>query len=525
MQSVTKKLRNLFFTLQSNRLYWLIIALTLLHIVPIWLFKYFPSQDGPSHIENAYTLLHYFDHDALYNQYYDLNLDFVPNWLSHIELALLMLFVSPLTAEKIFLTIYVVVFVLSILYFLESVDKESSFFTLFAFPFIYNFLLHMGFYNFVFSVPLMFLAIGYWWRRRSKRLDWGLFAGLNLLLVFLFFCHLVSQLLAITSILFLAAMHYRTQVKKTFSFAAALIPSYIFPFYYLYTHSGQSHATRWTLEGSWRYFFGIGSLISYDLRELFVSGSLAVLLAALAIYTILREKIGLSGRRLRLKITLRDSFFLLAIVFSFLSVYMPNNMSGGGFVTHRLNLYPFLIILPWLSSTMSKPGRYVVGALAVTLILFHLAFTTYYYKLLNTGLEEYTSGIPFVGKNETILPVSFNDDRGESGIVRVYLHATGYYCAAKGSVDLSNYEARTNYFPLKYKSSVDPSGIGIRNKTGDIRPWAYPRTIDYILLWAPMERFAALEWIEKNYTLIHSQGRLKLYKRLGLLKAALQTNS
>jgi hypothetical protein len=100
MRSITEKLRNLFYTLQSNRLYWLIIALTLLHIVPIWLFTYFPSQDGPSHIENAYTLLHYFDHEASYNHYYYLNLDFVPNWLSHIELAFLMLFVSPLTAEK-----------------------------------------------------------------------------------------------------------------------------------------------------------------------------------------------------------------------------------------------------------------------------------------------------------------------------------------------------------------------------------------------------------------------------------------
>ena len=30
-------------------------------LVPIWLFRYFPTQDGPSHLYNAFVLSHYFD--------------------------------------------------------------------------------------------------------------------------------------------------------------------------------------------------------------------------------------------------------------------------------------------------------------------------------------------------------------------------------------------------------------------------------------------------------------------------------
>ncbi|HEX29740.1 TPA: hypothetical protein ENG04_06630, partial [Candidatus Poribacteria bacterium] len=134
-----------------NRFGWVIIGLTFLHVLPIWSFRYFPSQDGPCHLENSYMLLHYFDDDKTYSRYYKLNLRPVPNWLSHPLLALMMLFLPPLISEKILLTAYVILFVLSILYFLRSVGEDKLFLSLFAFPFIYNYLLHMGFYNFSFS--------------------------------------------------------------------------------------------------------------------------------------------------------------------------------------------------------------------------------------------------------------------------------------------------------------------------------------------------------------------------------------
>ena len=34
----------------------LIFVLLVLHVLPLWIFTYFPSQDGPAHIYNAYVL-------------------------------------------------------------------------------------------------------------------------------------------------------------------------------------------------------------------------------------------------------------------------------------------------------------------------------------------------------------------------------------------------------------------------------------------------------------------------------------
>ena len=100
--------------------YFFLILLTVLNIFPIWSFKYFPSQDGPCHIENSYMLLHYFDKDKIFSEYYDLNIKPVPNWASHFTLSFLMIFFPPVLSEKIFLTMYVLIFISCLLYFLKS---------------------------------------------------------------------------------------------------------------------------------------------------------------------------------------------------------------------------------------------------------------------------------------------------------------------------------------------------------------------------------------------------------------------
>jgi hypothetical protein len=508
-----KALMDKLHAIRSSHLYWLIIGLTLLHIIPIWAFRFFPSQDGPSHIENSYMLLHYFDRDRPYSRYYDLNLDPVPNWFSHLAMAFLMSFLPPIAVEKLLLTAYIILFVASILYLLNSVEREGAFFSLLAFPFIYNYLLHMGFYNFSLSFPLMFLSIGYWWRRRDRWRDWQVIVGLNLLLILIYFCHIVSQLLAIMAILLLALLHHRRKIHRALFLVLALIPSYLLPFYYVYTR-GTRRSGRWPSGDLWGYFAKIGSLTSYDLREYHLGRALAILFAALVIYTIVWEKTGLIKGRLRPQIGLRDGFLLLAVVFFLLYFYMPDGMSGGGFITTRLNLYPFIIILPWLSPYLWRPVKYGVGVIAIVLTLIHLGFTTYYYDVLNKGLEEYTSGIPFVGENETILPLSF-DHRGRSARIGIYLHAKGYYCAEAGAIMLANYEGSTDYFPLKWKPSMNPHAIigDIWSGDANIHPESYPEPIDYVLLWSPKDKFPALDWIQRNYELIHSQGRLRLYKR------------
>src|SRR5437899_4195899 len=143
-------------------------ALFAVQLAPVWAFRYFPTQDGPSHLENAniLLLLHRTDLPA-FREYYAINPKPTPNWLGHLALAGLILMSSPLLAEKILLTGYILALPLAVRYAFRAMRPESAALAVLSFPFLYNCLLHYGFYNFCLSIALFFVAIGYWLGRKT----------------------------------------------------------------------------------------------------------------------------------------------------------------------------------------------------------------------------------------------------------------------------------------------------------------------------------------------------------------------
>ena len=110
---------------------------------------------------------------------------------------LLMYLVPPLIAEKVLLTGYIVLMAASMLYLLNAVEDGRTPLVFIGFPFIYNYLLLMGFYNFSLSVALLMLVMGYWWKHfdtfgKKNMIVLGLLLGVFLV----FFMILVSNYFA-----------------------------------------------------------------------------------------------------------------------------------------------------------------------------------------------------------------------------------------------------------------------------------------------------------------------------------------
>ncbi|MCG9128011.1 hypothetical protein JT359_10470, partial [Candidatus Poribacteria bacterium] len=150
----------------------LFVVLLILHLLPIWIFAYFPSQDGPSHVYNALVLKEYGQHENYkMRDAWKLNITIFPNWLSHIILAALLYVFPPVMSEKIFLTLAVGLIPIAFFYFLNAVHKEQDKKYLYAwlgFPFAYNYLLYMGFYNFTLSISFFFFSFGFWWKHKDQ---------------------------------------------------------------------------------------------------------------------------------------------------------------------------------------------------------------------------------------------------------------------------------------------------------------------------------------------------------------------
>ena len=101
-----------------------------------------------------------------------------------------------LIAEKILLSGYVLLFMFAVRYAILAINPASVAVSFLAFPFVYNWPMHMGFYSFIYSLPLFFFSIGYWARHKD---DFGLrqIVTLAFLSFSLYLTHMLSLFLAL----------------------------------------------------------------------------------------------------------------------------------------------------------------------------------------------------------------------------------------------------------------------------------------------------------------------------------------
>jgi len=539
----------------SNRENLLLLILILAHLIPIWVFQFFPSQDGPTHIENANIILDYFHPDrSIFREYYIFNKHLEPTSLGHFVLAGLLYLLPILTAEKIFLSGYIILLPLSIRYALKGIRPDSGFLAFLMFPFIYNYPLHMGFYSFSYSLSVFFFLVGYWIRNREQ-LTLPKTVRLAFLSLLLYFCHIVSLVMAYVGIALLTlwlVLFDLTEDKTESRFdlqvlwksfggrvvplISAFLPTVILAVTFLFRRGVESpeigirRSFHWLLKD----LIQMESLVSFQKEESFCSIGLGILFAGLLLYLVV-SKI----RRRR-----PDRWDgLLAVVLGYALIYFfaPNAMSEGSFITDRLNLYPFFPLLLWFGVPSYLRGvKWGTMLVAVVITAASLGLHTLKYSELNNYLAEYLSGMHLIEPNKTLLPLAFDsrghgpDGRVLSLKVRPFLHASGYIAAQRHVVEFTNYEAGAyRYFPVLFRSNLNPYDyIGIKDRS---IVWEPPQVdfltygnrtggrVDYVLVWGIQERqrnHEATKSIDRQlkmgYELVYSSprtGLMQLYKR------------
>jgi len=495
-----------------------IVFLICLYLLPLWIFKYFPTQDGPSHLYNSQVLREFRNPDYRFREYYDLNLSLFPNWLSHVSLAMLMAVFSPITAEKILLSLYVIMFPLAIFYFLNSVNKGRNLIGLMSFLFIYNYLFLMGFYNFAFSVPLFFLALGFWWKDKEhitvKRI-----ILLNLLLAVIYFAHLISYITLLLSITLLSVFYFRKRFKKILLTLGGLLPSSILLFNYLQSsHLLSGGAPQLGFSRAWQLLKELGSLrilVSYSQGQSTIAYLVSALMLAMFIYTLWKAKPAHPGSSLE-KSTGRGSFLLLYFVLFVLYLILPRDLGPGGWINERMAIFVLLGILAWFRESDSRAWKRAFIILVGFISLANIACIINDCRILNKELAEYTLGTKRIENNKIILPLYF-DGYGKSQKVGIFINASNYYCLNNGGINLGNYEVQYDYFPVHFKDSFKPPAEGkewvqtVFGRPMDIDISGYSDKVDYLLLWGKPDPTTAGA-IRKSYHLIASKGRLKILK-------------
>jgi hypothetical protein len=504
------------FAIIYQRRFWIAIFIVL-YLLPVWVFRFFPSQDGPSHLYNAQILREFSNPNYDFRQYYQLNLALFPNWLANM-LEWAFLYVAPaLIAEKLLLTVYVIAFPLSFFYLLDAVQPGRNLVGFISFLFIFNFLLMKGLFSFALAIPLFFLTLGYWWRHK-ERLGWKEIALCNLLMALIFLGHLVPYLLAAFSLGVLALVYFRRRIRLILLTAACILPSSILPIQYLLTSSSigsKLTSVQFTSVPSlFQQLISLGFLVSFNKNQQILAQITAVILGALLLFSLWKD---VQDRR---KLTAqpfspRFYFLLLALLLLIIYLFAPKAIGSGTMLNERIGLLAVLLMAVFFREGEKPVWRWLAVGLGAVLLV-NLAWLGYTFHTLNKSLNAFVSAVPQIEANKVILPILIGRN-GPSLKVGIYEHADNYYTLDNGGINVMNYETEYDYFPVKFKANFQPplntplwvEAIFSHPERVDL--CGYASHIDYLLIFDIQGKFEP-DSLARCYDTIYNKNGLRLYK-------------
>jgi hypothetical protein len=476
-------------------------------VLPLWIFRFVPTQDGPAHQSIASILREIGTPEGAYlRDYFVLRAEAFPNWFIYVMLARVLGFLPVPLAEKVLLSAYVVLLPVSFRYALGGVDRQAVSFAALSLPFVYGFHFWMGFYNFCFGVAGFFLVLG-WWLRHRERPGVGQTLVLALLVLAVYFCHPVPLVLAAVSLVTLAGWWMVVDVMRNGKslrsvgeafgrwLAAplvALMPALLLLGAYLGKGKGSAFPGL-QIRGKSFDFVTLHALVSLDDRAMAVSCGLAALVLAAVVAT--------AVHRVRQRGAVpADGLAALAAVLTAVYFLSPNELADGSYLLSRISLFPWLVFILWCSSAMeSRFARRTIPLAAPALALALLGLISLRWAALDEQLAEYTSAASWIEPRRTLLALSFANaglrrDRGElADRTQPFVHAAGHVAVRSRSVDLGNYVGGVvDYFPIAFRPDRDPGAHFVPAALEAEPPWVgfasyAARTggsVDYVLLWA-----------------------------------------
>lgn len=226
-------------------------ALVALACAPIWAVAYFVPQDGPAHAYSASLMLELLRGSATVARHFAWNAWALPNSSGHWILALLLSITSPFVATKILATL-TYAGVVAAVGFLRwaTVGRDGLLTSLWIGAAIgFNWLWLCGLYNFLIGAIGFAVALGlylYWSERWRECWRAARVVGLALLLLLVYFSHLVAFAVLAAVLLFLAASEPASRRRRAcIGVLLALFPAVLLALTHGASTGGESYFPVW----------------------------------------------------------------------------------------------------------------------------------------------------------------------------------------------------------------------------------------------------------------------------------------
>lgn len=477
-------------------LYWIVVAL---HALVFWSLPFFPSQDGPAHLESAAIASDLIQGSSqVLAQTYVLSPEPLPNLTTHWLLVGLLQMASPAVAEKTVLTLYCLLFAASVPFVLAAFSRQATGLSALCLPFLGNYLLHQGFYNFSLGTGMGLVAVGVW-ARWTKSRGWGSVATLAALFVALYFTHLAALALTVIVIGVLTIWWVLRDLRadegargrvvpSVLALGTALIPVAPLAMWFRFHAAGGPMASLPAAILA-RLLFTLDVLVSYRIEEA-VLAALFALVVWIALVAAMPRLWRQGGRELA------DGLLLASIALGLAVFIVPNRLAGGSWMSHRLALWAALMAALWLATRYrGHAGRRILWSTGLLVAMGLLGLRSVSYLVLSAEVREVVALGKGLETGEVLLPIVFaprgRGDQGEllSVKTKALLHVAGHLAARDGIINLGNYQAPTGLFAVQLRGYVDPAvdlllGIDGEPTTTEIEAaWrSVPDEVDVVLV-------------------------------------------
>ncbi len=525
---IAEQLWNGLRKIRQVHLFYLIL---LVNIVILFTVKLYPSLDGPAHLYNSKLIYHLIKGDSeAINNFFTFNAFPVPNWLDHIVMAFFY-FIAPFwLVEKAYIIIYLIGLSVSFRLLVLKLNPNDSGLSILIFPFVFNYLFRMGFYNNTISFVFLFFALYYWLKTRETR---GLkkYAVFFVLFTLTYFSNILTFLfLGLVLGLFIVLHAFSNQktsaiepktlknvaMQLTGVFIAALpalIMLLLFTINTEMTPFNSTHDFKYSTDELIKWLNDIKSLIVYVYpEEAIISRQfLHLMIAALTCTIILRtNQLKKSGKGIKELFQFSDSILLVAL-FTLILLFVIPDGQGAGMMSDRYCLLFFMFSILWIA--VQPIPRGLANVLVLFAIVAHFDLLFYQMKQaivpLSKDAETIQKTAQHIEANSIVLPVNFTDNWLEG-------HLCDYVGVDKPMVVLENYEATIGWFPLQWNFNKMPLLLlGDKPSSGDLL-WINntnaptKKQIDYVMIYGYAAKLKEAKWatldstLNSSYTLIYT---------------------
>jgi hypothetical protein len=164
-------------------------------------------------------------------------------------------------------------------------------------------------------------------------------------------------------------------------------------------------------------------------------------------------------------------------------LFAPISFGGGFYFNERFPWVILLVALPLLRIPETILFRRIVSIFSAGIVSIFFVLNIVILWQQSNKIEKFLSGLR-IGLPKGAFVMTYKTKCPERATVDILLHAASYYGIFAGCVDIGNYEATSDLFPVHFSKTMPamPSEQQITNRPETINWNNYP-SIQYLFSW------------------------------------------